>query len=482
MDSLMSKILSEICRPQRRLSIISNPDGFLSREDTIEAFAKEGYVVLQFTQLQLRVWFETTFKDTPDSKYIVIMTHPEKVLADIHNEAFFEDFNARDLLLTYNQQAIDIKNITYAMMQSLYTTRGIGMKDKYSTETAVSEATTKFGPDGEDISIVKQNLLSVMVDWNRPCDTISQISEYIVKASKQGKYEELENELEFINLSFQRHIDEVYYSQMITATGPRVVHKTLPYIARTYSIGNKVALVVVDGMAFWQYVLLRKAMIENGLEAKEQVSYSWLPSITKLSRQSIFKGEYPERDYRQNPTNEKKLWYEYWKERNFSDFRIAYFHDEKPVDLDNIERLAVVDTRLDEFMHHASNMKQLFRETEDWVITFINTIRGLHEQGFEIILSSDHGSVFSHAWGSLSQHDRVQLYEDNSRGRRHLIFNNQMALQQFVDRHTEEIEHLLIHGDYVIWRNNMCFGTEDKITHGGSHMLEMIVPFITIKK
>lgn len=482
MDSLMSKILSEICRPQRRLSIISNPDGFLSREDTIEAFAKEGYVVLQFTQLQLRVWFETTFKDTSDGKYIVIMVHPEKVLADIRCEAFFEDFNARDLLLTYHQQTLDISNITYAMMLNLYTTRGISIKDKHSTETAVLEATTKFGPDGEDISIIKQNLMSVVVDWNKPYDTINHISDYIIKASKQGRYDELENELEFINFSFQRHLDEVYYSQMITATGPRVVHKTLPYITRTYSVGSKVALVVVDGMAFWQYVLLRKALIENSLEAKEQVSYSWLPSITKLSRQSIFRGEYPERDYRQNPTNEKKLWFDYWQARNFSDFRIDYYHDEKPKNLDSIERLAVVDTGLDEMMHHASNMKQLYRETEDWVTSFIPTINSLHEQGFEIILTSDHGSVFSHAWGSLSQHDRVQLYEDNSRGRRHLIFNNQMALQQFVDRHTEEIEHLLIHGDYVIWRNNLCFGTEDKITHGGSHMLEMIVPFITIKK
>lgn len=478
----MSKILSEICRPQRRLSIISNPDGFLSREDTIEAFAKEGYQVLQFSQLQLRVWFENTFKDNPSGKYIVIMAHPDKVLADIQSEAFSGDFNARDLLLTYHQQTLDISNITYAMMLNLYTTRGVGMKDKHSTETAVSEAITKFGPDGEDISIVKQNLMSVVVDWNKSYETISHISEYIIKASKQGKYEELENELEFINLSFQRHLDEVYYSQMITATGPRVVHKTLPYIARTYSVGSKVALVVVDGMAFWQYVLLKRALIENKLETKEQVSYSWLPSITKLSRQSIFKGEYPERDYRQNPTNEKKLWFDYWQTRNFSDFRIDYYHDEKPKNLDSIERLAVVDTGLDDMMHHASNMKQLYRETEDWVASFVLTIKELHEKRFEILLTSDHGSVFSHAWGSLSQYDRVQLYEDNSRGRRHLIFNNQMALQQFVDRHTEEIDNLLIHGDYVIWRNNRCFGTEDKITHGGSHMLEMIVPFITIKK
>ena len=482
MDSLMSKILSEISRPQRRLSIISNPDGFLTREDTIEAFAKEGYQVLQFTQLQLRVWFETTYKDQTDGNYIIIMEHPDKVLADIRDEAYFEDFNARDLLLTYNQQAIDIRDITYAMMVSLYETRGIGNKDKHATDAAVNEAIAKFGPDGDDISIVKQNLMSVAIDWNKSCDTIHQISEYIIKASRQGKYEELENEIEYINASFQRHLDEIYYTQMITATGPRVVHKTLPYIARTYAVGQKMALIVVDGMAFWQYVMLEKTLCDNGLETTDQVSYSWLPSITKLSRQSIFRGEMPQIDYRQNPTNEKKLWYEYWQSRNFPEWSIGYYHDETPKNIEYVERLAIVNTELDEFMHNASNMKQLYRETEDWVTTFINTIKDLHEKGFEIVLTADHGNVYSHAWGNLSQQDKVQLYEDNSRGRRHLIFNNQVAMQQFLERHPEDDEHWLTHGDYVIWRNNQCFGNEDKITHGGSHMLEMIVPFITIKK
>ena len=482
MDSLMSKILSEISRPQMRLSIISNPDGFLTREDTIEAFAKEGYQVLQFTQLQLRVWFETTYKDNPDERYIVIMERPDKVLADIRCEAFIEDFNARDLLLTYHQQAIDIKNITYAMMAHLFETKSIGIKDKYATNIAVNEATAKFGPDGDDISIVKQNLFSVVIDWNKSYETMFQISEYIIKASRQGKYEEIENELEYINVSFQRHLDEVYYTQMITATGPRVVHKTIPYITRTYSVGNKVALLVVDGMAFWQYVMLKNTLIENGLETKEDVSYSWLPSITKLSRQSIFRGERPEKDYRQNPSNEKRLWYEYWQSRNFPEWSIAYYHDEKPGNIDGIERLALVNTELDEFMHNASNMKQLYRETEDWAGTFVNTIKMIHDQGFEIILTSDHGSVYSHAWGNLSQQDKVQLYEDNSRGRRHLIFNNQIAMQQFLERHLETEEQWLKHGDYVIWRGNQCFGNEDKITHGGSHMLEMIVPFVTIKK
>ena len=482
MDSLMSKILSEICRPQIRLSIISNPDGFLYRDDTIAAFSKEGYQVLVFSQLQLRVWFETIYQDNPDGKFIVIMAHPEKVLADIRSAAFISVFNARDLLLTYHQQAIDIKNITYAMMSHLFETRGVGNKDKYSTDVAVNEATAKFGLDGEDISIVKQNLMSVVINWNNPCETINQISDYIIKASRQGKYEEIENELEYINLSFQRHLDEVYYSQMITATSPRVVHQTLPYLTRSYSIGQKLALMVVDGMAFWQYVLLRKALVDSHLELMEQVSYSWLPSITKLSRQSIFRGEWPERDYRQNPTNERRLWFEYWQKRNFSDFHIAYYHDQNLDNLENIERLAIVNIDLDEYMHNAYSMKQLYRETEDWVATFINTVKTIHDHGFEIVLTADHGSVYSHAWGNLTQKEKVHLYEDNSRGRRHLIFSNQMALNQFMDSHFNEASNLLRHGDYVIWRNNQCFGTEDKITHGGSHMLEMIVPFITIKK
>ena len=40
----------------------------------------------------------------------------------------------------------------------------------------------------------------------------------------------------------------------------------------------------------------------------------------------------------------------------------------------------------------------------------------------------------------------------------------------------------MVYGDSVVWRDNKCFGTADCISHGGSHVLEMLVPLATLKK
>ena len=102
--------------------------------------------------------------------------------------------------------------------------------------------------------------------------------------------------------------------------------------------------------------------------------------------------------------------------------------------------------------------------------------------GFDIILTADHGGVPSQAWGNLSSQEKAALYETGSRGLRHLIFNSQSTMQHFLESHQDVINDWLIHGDSIVWRNNKCFGNDNCITHGGSHMLELLVPLVTIKR
>ena len=114
MDSLLQCIVKEITRQYRRLSVVSNPDGFLRREDTIRAMKEQANItILSFSQLELRVWFETEFKENTANRFVVLMDDTTKLVADIYNQAFVTVFKTRDLLLTYNQQAIDLNKITY---------------------------------------------------------------------------------------------------------------------------------------------------------------------------------------------------------------------------------------------------------------------------------------------------------------------------------------------------------------------------------
>lgn len=483
MDSLLTRITQEVMRPYHRLSIITNPDGFLRREDIIRAFTEQTDItILCFSQLELRIWYETVFANSERQRYIAILEDTSHLVADIREAAFVTEFNTRDLLLTYNQQAIDLNKMNYQMLAHLFETKSVAILDKSATDKAVVAAESLFGADGDDISVVKANLMQVVMNWQQPQKTIEQISRQVAKAARQGKYAEIETEIEFINLSFQRHLDDTYYQQMITATSPRVVHKILPYIERTYGIGQKVALVVVDGMAYWQFLILKNFLSEEGVETQDNVCYAWMPSVTQLSRQAIFRGSVPDREYKQNPANEEKLWRNFWYERNFEEWHVQYVYEKLSDTPPTVERLAYVTMTLDDDMHSAHGMKQLYRATEDWAKGFVTTIHKMVCSGFDVILTADHGGVPSTAWGNLSMQEKAALYETGSRGSRHLIFNNQSTMQHFIDSHSVDVQDWMIHGDSIVWRNNKCFGTENCITHGGSHMLELLVPLVTIKR
>lgn len=482
MDSLLECIVKEITRPYMRLSVISNPDCFLSREDTICALKQQADItVLCFSQLELRVWFELDFKDTPDKRFVVLMDDTSNLVSDIYNQSYVTTFNTRDLLLTYSPQAIDLNKMTYQMMAHLFENKSVAQLDRQKTTSVMEAAESLYGKDGEDISIVKQNLMSIVLDWQQPLKTIEQVSRLVVKAVKQDKYKDIEPEMAYINQSFQQHIDAVY-RQLITATGPRVVHKIMAHIERSYSIGSKVALVVVDGLSYWQYTILEKYFPDEGIIAKNNVCHAWIPSVTQQSRQAIFRGAAPERDYIQNPPNEKKLWYDYWCSRNYESFHVRYFHEKLEDIPQEVERLAYVTMTMDDDMHSAHSMKQLYNDTKEWAKNFVKTLRKILDKGFEIILTADHGGVPSYSWGNLSQREKSALYETGSRGQRHLIFNNLATQREFIESHMDVMDQWLIYGDSVVWRSDKCFGTSDCISHGGSHVLELLVPLVTIKK
>lgn len=74
------------------------------------------------------------------------------------------------------------------------------------------------------------------------------------------------------------------------------------------------------------------------------------------------------------------------------------------------------------------------------------------------------------------------LYKDESRGKRHLIYQDFDPQEQFIDLNVDIRNELLVHEKWIVWRTAKCFKNQDLITHGGSHFLEVVIPFVTIDK
>ena len=96
-----------------------------------------------------------------------------------------------------------------------------------------------------------------------------------------------------LNTLFQQHLVE-HYASIISSTtppankAPKNVCQVLPFIGKQPK-EDKLALVVVDGMNFWQSQMLVNSLKNKyfDINAQTDVIYSWLPSVTELSRQEM---------------------------------------------------------------------------------------------------------------------------------------------------------------------------------------------------
>jgi biotin operon repressor len=291
-----------------------------------------------------------------------------------------------------------------------------------------------------------------------------------------------------LNANFQDFIDKRYFSFINSSSvqKPKMVHKILPHLTHAHQRTDKVALLVIDGMTYWQYLILDKTLNNIGISTKKDMTLAWLPSITKLSRQAIFRGEAPKTDYRQSPTDENRLWVDYWTSRpapkRMQDYEIAYTHGNLTLDNNSCYRQAMVDTNLDEKMHALNSNKDLYALTKNWAEEVAEDIKTIHDQGYQIYITTDHGNVLANPWRALNSQEKTYLYERESRGNRHLIYNNADYLKSFLQSNSDIEESLLVHGEWAVWRNAKSFSNKDGITHGGAHFLEVVIPFITIKK
>ena len=74
------------------------------------------------------------------------------------------------------------------------------------------------------------------------------------------------------------------------------------------------------------------------------------------------------------------------------------------------------------------------------------------------------------------------VYGNESRGGRHLIFTKSEYRDYFFEHNPGLESEMLVRDNYAVWRDARCFKGSDEVTHGGSHFLEMVVPFVTIER
>jgi len=299
----------------------------------------------------------------------------------------------------------------------------------------------------------------------------------------KGDYQKIENAF---NVRFQRFIDNNYGS-LFSLSGvrkPVVVSRILEHI--NAKPAKKKALLVIDGMNYWQWNILGKALSDIGIGYSSNASLAYIPTITAWSRQAIFKGDKPE--LTTDNSKEAKLFETYWMYHGLSGFQITYkkFSVNEPLAIESIPAdttiLGLVCNDLDEIMHGSIlGNDQLKMSTEQWISKskIVDTISELKAKGFQVYITADHGNIEATGLKNLTMKDKVGAL---SRGKRHLHFTNETLMQRFIESNPSLEAGKK--GLSLYLQKQEAFTNENSqvITHGGSHLWEVIVPFISINE
>jgi hypothetical protein len=483
MSDLIKKVAQRITVDYCNLSIVENPDGFLS-QDVVRALLLQdcGIEVVVGSNLQLRIHYELHYKVSTGRRYVYICKSKDTILADMKRSAHVVDFSISDVFPLFADKAL-LKKQPFEVLDILHSQIDI-RKVSLQECTLLVQAIAKDLADKKRKSAdyLAKQLADIELDWNK-ATTISLVSQVLAKAIKEGVYEGIENKIDEINESFQNWVDKEYFAtlQSNALLKAKSVNKILPHIAANREGDEKIALLVVDGFAYWQYVILKEYLGRETINIEDGCTLAWMPSITMLSRQAIFRGAVPQQDYKQSPENEKKLWVDFWRSQGLGSYDVQYISDKDEFAInEGIQCLAVVTVKMDEKMHSSSDYKDLYSLTENWCPRIVEQIITIVNAGYKLYLTSDHGSVLSYGWRTLSQVEKVFLYKDGSRGARHLIYNNKEEQERFFQENQDI--RMIKHDNWMSIRDNHCFVNDrtTMLTHGGSHFLEMIVPLIKI--
>lgn len=299
----------------------------------------------------------------------------------------------------------------------------------------------------------------------------------------KGVYQKIEDSF---NIRFQRFIDNTYGS-LFSLSGvrkPVVVSRILEHI--NAKPAKKKALLVIDGMNYWQWNILSKALSDAGIVYSTNASLAYIPTITAWSRQAIFKGDKP--DLSQDNSIEAKLFETYWLKHGLPGYQIAFrkFSVNEPLAMDSIPAdttmLGLICNDLDDIMHGSIlGNDQLKMSTEQWIAKskIVESISALRSIGFQVYLTADHGNIEAAGLKNLTIKDKVGTL---SRGKRHLHFTNETLLENFLAQNPDvEVGKK---GLSLYLKKQEAFTTENSqvITHGGSHLWEVIIPFISINE
>ncbi|MCY2991322.1 MAG: BREX-3 system phosphatase PglZ [Planctomycetota bacterium] len=268
---------------------------------------------------------------------------------------------------------------------------------------------------------------------------------------------------------------------------------------REESADKKVALVLVDGMAISQWLVVRDVLQAQrpGLHFQERAVFAWIPTITAVSRQAAFAAKpplyFPESIY--STDEDAAQWELFWSDHGLTNWGSMYIRGLGERGLDKVTEMAshpslrafglVVD-KIDKIMHGMTlGMDGMLAQVRQWAEKgYLARLLGiLLDRGFAVTVTSDHGNIEAVGCGNPSEGAIADI-----RGERVRVFSDECLLAGVQERFPDALPWLpvgLPEGYLpLLAPGRLAFVSEgDRIVaHGGMSLEEVVVPLIQVTR
>jgi len=298
---------------------------------------------------------------------------------------------------------------------------------------------------------------------------------------------------------------------------PTMVHHIPHWMAarRAQDPGARLALVVVDGLALDQWRIIRDIWDgeAHNWTIQENTTFSWVPTLTSISRQATFAGFPPQffPDSWASTARDASHWQRFWRDRGLHPASVGYLRNlgtkdlgpdgstfpdseatletevEELIENPQIQVVGLVLSTVDRIMHGMQlGTAGMHQQVRLWLTQYrylTRLVSALTEKGFAVYLTSDHGNIWARGIGRPSEGVLVE-----TRGERARVYTDPAFLALGKQQSPTAIEWTnvgLPAGLQVLLAPELSAFLnvgDQAICHGGISLEEVIVPFVEISR
>ena len=461
--------------------LIYDEDNCSSYFDYVLLLKNHGFAVFIYDDIErIRLLYETQIRNRQD-KFALIYKGDLYVPTDIRKNLYEVCLSLKSLFPNINPKALHEHVGDLALIDNSYDEYDSSAREYDNATFAISNIS--FSTQNISQYIRKQDLSIQKAINNKP-----NYAGWIAIARQNARLEryacicQINRDQSSIDEAFKLFIETDYQklSGIVSKDAPVILPKVIDKIAT----GEKVALIVADGMSMFDFEILSEYMTD--FDYTLGGSFAMIPTITSISRQALLSGKYPQQ--LENPfslAKEESGFYAAAQEHGYTKAQSFYGRGYDSDPGSTVKIAAIIINDIDDMVHGQRQGRMgMYDDVKLWAKQgkLQDLLMRLLNKGFKVYLTADHGNTHCTGKGNMKKLG----VETETKSKRMVI------LKGFADISADLEERTFEYPGYYMDKNykyRICNGrtsfdnkNEDVMTHGGITLEEVIVPFVEVRK